>query len=280
MSIYDKPSREMLLDAINKQNGLTANPLTWSQIASGYPEEVQTPGADRNTRVLLYGLNGQGYKGNVTITYDRIVMPVLFRNVVPVVVTNPVDKLSDLLPFLNAKYGLSLIADDIVDQSVKSLGESWILDVAVKPGCLAWQGTFRLRYAKFFPNLVDVVTDVDLSAIIAPYAVAAKPHAEYVAYGYDWTDMRQSFEVDWALNRTITAADVDALNEVVPLNFTYALPADAKPDEISLRGARFGGTTSTAGTAEVNTDYARVAYITLAATSNYAGKLILHYLPV
>lgn len=49
MSIYDKPSKEMLLDAINRQNGLTANPLTWEQVATGFPESVQTPGADRKT---------------------------------------------------------------------------------------------------------------------------------------------------------------------------------------------------------------------------------------
>ncbi|ANZ50328.1 putative virion structural protein [Erwinia phage vB_EamM_Phobos] len=270
----------MLLDTINIENNLQATPLTWDVIAAGYPELVTTPGADRNTRVLLYGLYGQGYKGNVTITYNRLEMPVMFRNVVPVVVTNPVDKLSDLLPFLNKKYGLSLIADDIVDQSVKDLGESWILDVVVKPGSLAWTGTFRLRYAKFFPNLADVITDVDLSAIIAPFTVADKPQAEYVSYGYDWTDLRQQFETDWAFNRAITAADVDMLNEIVPLKFTYALPADAKEGEISLRGARYQGTAAVAAKSQHNPDYRRVAVIKLATTSNYAGNLFFHYLPL
>ena len=280
MSIYDKPSREMLLEAINIQNGLTANPLTWEQIASGYPEDVLTPGADRNTRVLIYGLNGGGYKGNVAITYDRIEMAILFRNVVPMVVTNPVNQLSELLPFLNKEYGTSFVAEDVEDFSVKEMGESWIADVKIKPSCLAWKGTFQLRYGKFFPNLADVITDVDLSAIIAPIAVGAKPHAEYVTYGYDWTDLRQQFETDWAYNRTITAADVDMLNEVVPLSLTYAAPADAKPGEISLRGARYLGYSNVVAKSTYNLDYRRVATITLAATSNYTGSLYLHYLPV
>lgn len=280
MSIYDKPSREMLLEAINTQNGLTAKPLSWAQIATGYPEDVLTPGADRNTRVLIYGLNGGGYRGNVAITYDRIEMPVLFRNVIPVVIANPVNKLSELLPFLNAKYGTSLIADDVEDFSVKDMGESWIAEVKIKASCLAWKGSFQMRYAKFFPNLADVIADVDLDAIIAPLTVGNKPFAQYVAYGYDWTDLREEFEKNWVYNRTITAADVDLLNEIVPLGFTYALPADVKPGEISLRGARFMGTAAVTPQSTYNPDYRRVAAITLAATSNYTGSLYLHYLPV
>ncbi|ANZ48718.1 virion structural protein [Erwinia phage vB_EamM_ChrisDB] len=270
----------MLLDAINKQNNLLANPLTWNQIASGYPETVSTPGADRNTRVLLYGLNGMGYKGNVNIEYDRILMPVLFRNVIPVVITNPVNKLSELLPFLNKKYGLSLIAEDVEDFSVASMGESWIADVVIKPGCLAWQGTFKLRYAKFFPNLADVVTDVDLSAIIPPFTMGAKPQAEYVTYGYDWTEMKKQFTEDWLFGRSITAADVELLNGVVPLKFVYATGDVAQPGQIALQGARFQGVASVTPGDQYDPLYSRVAAIRLAANSNYTGDLILHYQPI
>ncbi|ANZ48443.1 virion structural protein [Erwinia phage vB_EamM_Caitlin] len=270
----------MLLDAINRQNNLTAKPLTWNQIASGYPEEVLTPGADRNTRVLLYGLNGQGYRGNVTIEYDRILMSVLFRNVIPVVIANPVQNVSQLLPALNAKYGLSLVASDIDDFSVASMGENWIADVSIKPGCLAWKGTFKLRYAKFFPNLADAVTDQALLAIIPPFTVSAKPQGEYVAYGYDWTNMTQQFGTDWAYNRALTADDVDLLNEVVPLKFGYVTGATAQTGQIALQGARFMGTAAVTPGDQYDDSFQRVAIIKLAADSNYAGNLILHYQPI
>jgi len=279
VGFYNKPSRAMLLDAINQQNGLMDNPLTWDQIASGYPEEVSTPGADRNTRVLLYGITNAGYRGNVAITYNRIQMPILFQNIVPVVVTDPVQKLSDLLPFLNDKYGLSLTADDVEDFSVADKGESWLAEVSIRPGSLAWQGVFRLRYAKFFPNLSDVITDVDLTAIVAPFTVGDKPHAEYVAYGYDWTDLQKVFEETWSYNRLLTTDDVDRLNEVVPLGFTIAPAETAKADEISLFGARFMGTAAVTDTGPYNPDYRRVAVIKLATTSNYTGSLYLHYSP-
>lgn len=277
MSIYNKPSREMLLEAINKQNNTN---LTWNQIASGYPEIIQSEGAERNTRVLLYGLNGQGYKGTVNIEYDRIDMPTLFRGLVPVVITNPKDKLSDLLPFLNEKYGLSLIADDIVDQSVKDLGDSWLLDVAIKPGCLAWQGGFTLRFAKFIPDLKDIIADVDLSVIIAPYSVGPKPHAEYVAYGYDWSELSTSFTKDWAINRLLTIDDVNALNEVVPLKFAFTTGAAAQPGEIALFGAKFKGVTAVTPNSKYDDAYQRVATLELDPDSNYTGSLILHFQPV
>lgn len=277
MSIYDKPSHDMLLEAINKQNRTT---LTWEQIASGFPEVVQSEGAERNTRALLYGLNGRGYNGSVIIEYDRIDMPTLFRNLVPVIITEPKDMLSDLLPYLNGKYGLSLTAEDIEDRSVKDLGDSWVLDVSIKTGCLAWQGGFKLRFAKFIPNLNDVVTDVDLSVIIAPYSVADKPHAEYVAYGYDWSELASSFDAAWAYNRAITAEDVDSLNEVVPLKFTYATGNAVQAGQISLYGAKFKGVVTVTPNSLYDMAYERVAIIELGADSNYSGNLILHFQPV
>lgn len=276
MSIYDKPSKEMLLEAINVQNGTA---LTWNQIAAGFPEKISTPLAPRDTRVLIYGLNGGGYKGNVTIEYNRIDFAVLFRNVIPVVVTNPVAKLSDLLPFLNKKYGLSLTADDIVDQSVADLGESWILPVQIKSGNLAWQTDFNLRFAKFFPNLKDVVTDVDLTAIVAPFEAGLKPHAEYVAYGYDYTEIASTFNNDWTTNRVLTQADVDVLNGVVPLKFALVTGANAQAGQIALAGARLAGSVGITPNDRYDQGYSRAFLITLPADSNYTGQLILHYTP-
>lgn len=276
MSIYDKPSAEMLLEAINRENNTS---LTWSQIAAGFPEAITTPLAPRDTRVLLYGLNGQGYKGNVTIEYNRIDTAVLFRNIVPFVSTNPVAKLSQLLPFLNKQYGLSLTADDIEEQSVSELGDAFVITVKVKPGSLAWQTDFALRFAKFLPNLKDVVTDVDLSAIVAPFTVDVKPRAEYVAYGYDWSELADTFNKDWTTNRVLTADDIQKLNEVVPLNFFYGDATTVQAGQIGLQGARLGGSVAVTPGDRYDQDYTRAFLINLADSSNYAGTLILHYTP-
>jgi len=266
----------MLLEVINRENNTA---LTWDQIAAGYPETINTPLAVRDTRVLIYGLNGKGYNGNVTIEYNRIDTAVLFRNIVPFISTNPVKMLSDLLPFLNKKYGLSLTKDDIEDQSVAELGDAFLLTVKVKPGCLAWQTDFALRFAKFLPNLKDVVTDVDLSAIVAPFVVGAKPQAEYVSYGYDYSEITETFTKDWTSNRLLTQDDVDLLNGVVPLKFTMATGAGVQAGQISLGGARLGGSVAVTPGDKYNQNFNRAFLIPMADASNYTGTLILHYSP-
>ncbi|VFR14779.1 putative virion structural protein [Salmonella phage SPFM20] len=43
------------------------------------------------------------------------------------------------------------LADVVTDVDLSAI----IAPFVVKPGCLAWQGGFRLRFAKFFPDIVD-----------------------------------------------------------------------------------------------------------------------------
>lgn len=277
MAKYTKTSNEMLLDAINIENNLQNDPLTWNQIAAGFPEKVTTPGADRNTRLLIYGLKQGGYKGTVTLQYDRISLPAIFRNVTPVVVTNPVQLLSQLLPQLNKAYGLSLDKDDILEQSVADLGEDFLINVQLRPGCLAWEGDFELRFTKFRPKLKDIIADGVLDVIVAPFPIGTKPRAEYVTYGYDYSTMGETFKT-WAINRTLTQDDIDELNETVQgLKLVNKTGANASAGEIALSGAKVTSINNVTDGSLFNVLYEKAIVITLATTSNYEGQLILHY---
>lgn len=280
MAKYTKTSKEMLLDAINIQNNLQNNPLTWNQIAAGFPEKVTSPSANRNTRLIIYGLKQGGYKGTVTLTYDRITLPEIFRNVTPVVVTEPVQFLSDLLPHLNKAYGLSLDKDDIVEQTVADLGEDFLITVQLRGGCLAWEGDFELRFTKFRPKLKDIIADSQLDVIVAPFVQGTLPRAEYLAYGYDYSTMTETFKT-WAVNRTLTQADIDELNEtVVGLKLVNKTGADAAAGEVALAGAKVTSISNATDDSLFNPLYEKAVVITLAATSNYVGQLILHYTPL
>ena len=277
MAKYTKTSKEMLLDAINIENNLQNNPLTWNQIAAGFPEKVTTPGADRNTRLIIYGLKQGGYKGTVTLKYDRISLPEIFRNVTPVVVTEPVALLSQLLPKLNKTYGLSLDKDDIVEQSVADLGEDFLITVQLRGGCVAWEGDFELRFTKFRPKLKDIIADNVLDVIVAPFPMGTKPRAEYVAYGYDYSTMGETFKT-WAVNRTLTQDDIDELNETVQgLKLVNQTGANAQPGEIALSGAKVTSINNVTENSLFNVMYEKAIVITLATTSNYEGQLIIHY---
>ncbi|ECG1798597.1 hypothetical protein D6R99_07830 [Salmonella enterica subsp. enterica] len=277
MAKYTKTSKEMLLDAINIENNLQNNPLTWNQIAAGFPEKVTSAGADKNTRLIIYGLKQGGYKGTVTLKYDRISLPEIFRNVTPVVVTEPVALLSQLLPKLNKTYGLSLDKDDIIEQSVADLGEDFLITVQLRSGCVAWEGDFELRFTKFRPKLKDVIADNVLDVIVAPFPMGAKPRAEYVAYGYDYSTMGETFKT-WAVNRTLTQDDIDELNETVQgLKLVNKTGANAAAGEIALSGAKVTSINTVTANSLFNIMYEKAIVITLAATSNYEGQLIIHY---
>lgn len=277
MAKYTKTSKEMLLDAINIENNLQNNPLTWNQIAAGFPEKVTSAGADKNTRLIIYGLKQGGYKGTVTLKYDRISLPEIFRNVTPVVVTEPVALLSQLLPKLNKTYGLSLDKDDIIEQSVADLGEDFLITVQLRSGCVAWEGDFELRFTKFRPKLKDVIADNVLDVIIAPFPMGTKPRAEYVAYGYDYSTMGETFKT-WAVNRTLTQDDIDELNETVQgLKLVNKTGANAAAGEIALSGAKVTSINTVTANSLFNVMYEKAIVITLAATSNYEGQLIIHY---
>lgn len=277
MAKYTKTSKEMLLDAINIENNLQNNPLTWNQIAAGFPEKVTSAGADKNTRLIIYGLKQGGYKGTVTLKYDRISLPEIFRNVTPVVVTEPVALLSQLLPKLNKTYGLSLDKDDIIEQSVADLGEDFLITVQLRSGCVAWEGDFELRFTKFRPKLKDVIADNVLDVIIAPFPMGTKPRAEYVAYGYDYSTMGETFKT-WAVNRTLTQDDIDELNETVQgLKLVNKTGANAAAGEIALSGAKVTSINTVTANSLFNIMYEKAIVITLAATSNYEGQLIIHY---
>lgn len=277
MAKYTKTSKEMLLDAINIENNLQNNPLTWNQIAAGFPEKVTSAGADKNTRLIIYGLKQGGYKGTVTLKYDRISLPEIFRNVTPVVVTEPVALLSQLLPKLNKTYGLSLDKDDIIEQSVADLGEDFLITVQLRSGCVAWEGDFELRFTKFRPKLKDVIADNVLDVIVAPFPMGAKPRAEYVAYGYDYSTMGETFKT-WAVNRTLTQDDIDELNETVQgLKLVNKTGANAAAGEIALSGAKVTSINTVTANSLFNVMYEKAIVITLAATSNYEGQLIIHY---
>lgn len=277
MAKYTKTSKEMLLDAINIENNLQNNPLTWNQIAAGFPEKVTSAGADKNTRLIIYGLKQGGYKGTVTLKYDRISLPEIFRNVTPVVVTEPVALLSQLLPKLNKTYGLSLDKDDIIEQSVADLGEDFLITVQLRGGCVAWEGDFELRFTKFRPKLKDIIADNVLDVIVTPFPMGTKPRAEYVAYGYDYSTMGETFKT-WAVNRTLTQDDIDELNETVQgLKLVNKTGANAAAGEIALSGAKVTSINTVTENSLFNVMYEKAIVITLAATSNYEGRLIIHY---
>lgn len=120
--LYAKTSQQMLFDLINASNPSLPVPITASNVKFG-PISTITPGGNiQDTQVKVIALPNQQYVGNQTLTYRRLNATALFRSV-PLRIdlysaagkgTSPY-KMSQLLPYINAKYGLNIQASDIVD---------------------------------------------------------------------------------------------------------------------------------------------------------------------
>ena len=275
-----KHSRQAVVDAINHTNQLWDDPLTLERIALGYAQDITEPGANKNTRLLVYALNGSGLRGTQNVTYDRLSFTRYFLNITVFVFGEPVQKASDVLHLVNDKYQTEIRKEDIIDIDVSGLGEDWIVEIQPKPGNVMWTGSFRLRYARHIPTLEELIVNNVVDVLKAPYQKGDKPRGEFLSYAYDYTEMSAMLNA-MVVGATVTEAQVEAMNVAANLNFNTAIPAELPLGAVGLYGAKVKAVrvTVTEGS-KYNPIYQKVAVITLAATSNYAGDLFLHYAPV
>lgn len=275
-----KHSRQAVVDAINHTNQLWDDPLTLERIALGYAQDITEPGANKNTRLLVYALNGSGLRGTQNVTYDRLSFTRYFLNITVFVFGEPVQKASDVLHLVNDKYQTEIRKEDIIDIDVSGLGEDWIVEIQPKPGNVMWTGSFRLRYARHIPTLEELIVNNVVDVLKAPYQLGDKPRAEFLSYAYDYTEMSAMLDA-MVVGATVTEVQVEAMNVAANLNFDTAIPAELPSGAVGLYGAKVKAVRVTVTEdSKYNPIYQKVAVITLAATSNYAGDLFLHYAPV
>jgi len=279
MATIAKASQQLLLDAINRDNGLTENPITLAQMGMGLPIPTGVSNAFYNTYVTVFGIYGQGYNGSVQLSYQRYVLETMFLGLTPILIANPSPtKHSDLLPLLNAQYGLALDATDIVDQAIPAGTESAIINLTMASTSWAWLGTIPVRFAKTLPYITDVATITALNTINPAYPIGTKPQAEYVAYGYDWTDAYATLtDTNATVGKILTQSQFDALTTITTLKLTMATGGAITAGQISLANAVWGGTVLTSTDSKYNQNFKYVNTLTMDANSNYTGNLILQF---
>lgn len=282
MGTIAKASDALLLDAINRDNGLTSNPLTLNEIGMGLPVASVANDASFNTYCTIYGLYGRGYHGSVTVKYRRYELEKMFLGLTPTLIDPNLTptKISDLLPLFNEQYGVALTATDIVDAVFPANTKDILTTITAKDANWAWLGELRVRFAQQLPWLdVEVPPDTDINAINPTVPYTDKPRGEYVTYGYDWSDASETLKATSAgAGKVITQTQLDALAVITTLKFTLATGVDIGDGEISLAGAVWGGPVLTTTNTEYNShDFAYVNVLTLDSASNYAGKLYFHY---
>ena len=120
MGLYNKLSLQMVYDLLNASNTLPI-PIDSTQAKFGTPSAiVPANGTIQDTTVKVIALAAGQYVGNQALTYRRVNLVSLFRSVPlridlysAAAVNQSPYSMAQLLPYINAKYGLNLQAADI-----------------------------------------------------------------------------------------------------------------------------------------------------------------------
>lgn len=206
MPLFTKPSPEMVYDLVNEANPTLPIPLSASNAKFGVPSAVTIPGnAVLNTAIQVISASND-YIGRKPVNYRRLSLTNLFRGM-----TVQINKYSanqgaagsvvftvyNLLPIINATYGLNLTTDDITDVGIPRGNTqengfyTTTVTVNAKATSLGWIGSFQLKWRGAPQELESMITVTDLAARLFPGGnTFDENHAIVVnnmAYGIDWT---------------------------------------------------------------------------------------------
>lgn len=221
MPIYSKQSLQLVADLVNLANPQLPVALTPTNVKWGIPQAV-TPsgGAIQDTQIKVTALASGQYIGNQTLTYRRINFGTLFRSI-PIRIDkySPAStgaspyKISDLLGAINAKYGLSLTAADIVDGSLPAGTTNAVPAIGLPAGTrnssitvnaaatsYGFEGSFTLYWVQAPQDISTMITTTSLeSARVWPGSRNVVDSSVYVvdldAYNYDWTNLFQTLGI-------------------------------------------------------------------------------------
>jgi hypothetical protein len=321
MSLYPKQSMQMLVDLINQANPSLPVPLTTTNALYGTPTAVTPTGGNiQNTSIKVTAQAGTKYVGNTTLLYRRLDFGILFRNL-PIVIykyspnAGSPFKISDLLPSINAKYGLTLTTADIVDanlpvgnnNAVPAIGlvagtRNSAATVAAATGSPGFIGSFTLYWVQAPQDIASMISVTSLeNARVFPGGRNVVDNGVYVPdldfYSIDWTNaLNQAgvassqslaqvlvFLTSYGLGtQTGTGATVHnsllaSINAAITTQYNLTNPASTP---YSLYGIKFTNVTlPSAALPEADSKYFnRALYLDLPAGASWgAGRIIMHY---
>jgi hypothetical protein len=117
--IYNRTARQMLVDLINEGNPDLPFPINLTDYEFTRPVGISVLPNGHNTEIRIIPKTTAPYNGNVLLTYRRLNLAYLFRNIIPTVRQwvpnngNPntgviISNLHALLPLFSKKYGILL----------------------------------------------------------------------------------------------------------------------------------------------------------------------------
>lgn len=157
MAIYSKTTKQMVVDLINQGNPQLPFQINETDFEFSLPEVIVDPGNGHNTRIRVMAKPNTNYTGNVVLTYRRLDIARIFKNVTPHVQSwianngangTVLTTARNLLPLYGEKYGFNFNPTEWTDVNLNGYngirGDLWNLTPLATN--LAFVGTLPCRW--------------------------------------------------------------------------------------------------------------------------------------
>jgi len=260
--------RLKVLQLVNEQNDLRI-PVRLDNVEMATPM-AKASGGVRNTGVVLSGIVGKGYKGEVEILFDRHDLSALFSGdgVAAKARTNGTINRDWLLSHLNNKYGLYLEPVDIQEPVIPefdTLETTQLIEIQVKDNSWNWMGRVVVETTYGNPLLETVVLVRLLPLLDHPTDLTIlgsnRRYGYMSTYNFDFTGYKKDLQIDPKTGRWA--------------NFSRVLEIGAKAGLPSWNNNSVVDR-ATSEIANANPKFQRVMIQTY-ATGGVMGPLYFHY---
>ena len=268
-----------LLALVNRDN---ATNIVEDQVVLAAPLVNPDVGVARNTKLDFSAVPGKGFRGHVTVWYNRIDLGTLFKSIdanVGLTVTEGMTT-DDLIPLINAKYGTDFESVDFVQQPLVVSDAVQTVVMAAVATNVAYIGEFTIQYGIDEVALDSVVVVTTLSGFNYPNADLTKGQGAIYSFNLDGSSQPDNF---WG---SVAVGAVDA-TFVVPFNQAYRVDEDwvfdytqALPYNLAGATVVYNGLVAEAPAGHlVNTAYNKVVIMQLAADmcTNFGGDLTVYH---
>lgn len=169
VSNFLQTNNKIVLDLINEQNSTA---LPEAAVTFGAPAEKVV--GQIATDLVVTAAEGSGYRGDVTMTYNRVPLGFMNTNEPDLVIETEATTTQGLIEFLNTTFGILLTNEDIVDAPIPELEPdvNTGVEVAANAASLVWHGKVTLQLTATLTQLSSVLTTTTLDGLYPPVAPA------------------------------------------------------------------------------------------------------------
>ncbi|AFQ96611.1 virion structural protein [Erwinia phage phiEaH2] len=159
MQFYSSAALQLIYDQVNRDNPDLPVKLT-QDVAALKSGPTANSANGRNTRAVFVAYPGKGYRGEITLYYDRVNLGQIFTTTLRPLISLPttVKTLADALPYLNDLLGLSLTVEDLQSPTMALAPDTTVKNTqaAIVSTSPAFQGGVNFSYQAeglgYYPN--------------------------------------------------------------------------------------------------------------------------------